>query len=409
MDSKTLRLTILCVLSVMALAISMVFYANKEEKTGAPANTKESNNEVKAPEDSYHAFLEDETFFDKEDGTSPIIKREGDPYLSMIATSVNHDIRVIVTDEDGNVIKGKDLYVLLDEEEYKDVDRDGVISIPDLSAGDYYVTLERVDGYEVPKDPMRVTVKDNLEFTVIGDISYLIHTEDEINAALEDTSENEGIDPDDEDNTEVRDIRKPENAEFGIDVSKWQKDIDWDRVADSGVKFAIIRIGYRGSSTGVLVEDPRFKRNIEEARRVGIKVGVYFFTQATNEVEAVEEASMVISLLEQKKLDYPVFIDTEKAAGGNGRADGLDKNARTSVVLAFCQTIKNSGYDAGVYASRNWFYNNLDDSKLKDYVIWDAEYRKEPVYTGDYKIWQYTSSGMIDGINTRVDLNISYY
>ena len=194
---------------------------------------------------------------------------------------------------------------------------------------------------------------------------------------------------------------------FGIDVSKWQQEIDWEKVAAAGVQFAIVRCGYRGSASGCLVEDPYFVRNIEGAKNAGIRVGVYFFTQAVNEVEAVEEASMVATLCRDYELDYPVFIDTE-GAGGQGRADALSVDERTAVCNAFCKTIESEGYEAGIYASRCWFYEKLHDDELQDYFLWVAEYRNEPIYTGNYKMWQYTSSGYIDGISTRVDMDISY-
>ncbi len=116
--------------------------------------------------------------------------------------------------------------------------------------------------------------------------------------------------------------------------------------------------GYRGSSSGWLIEDPYFWQNLQNAKKAGVKVGIYFFTQATTMVEAVEEASMVVTLLGGETLDYPVFIDTE-GAGGNGRADGLDADTRTMVCESFCRTIENAGYQAGVYASCNWYRNNL--------------------------------------------------
>ena len=116
---------------------------------------------------------------------------------------------------------------------------------------------------------------------------------------------------------------------------------------------------------------------------------------------------MVISLCRDYNLDYPVFIDTE-GAGGNGRADGLGVRERTAVCRAFCETIESAGRKAGVYASRNWWYHNLTASELSDYVTWLAEYRSDPLYTGKYQIWQYTSNGSIDGMKGRVDLNISY-
>ena len=134
---------------------------------------------------------------------------------------------------------------------------------------------------------------------------------------------------------------------------------------------------------------------------------MYFFTQATDLLEAVEEASMAVKLIGDTKLDYPIFIDTE-GAGGNGRADQLDPATRTAVVNAFCQTVQNAQLEAGVYASRNWYLNNLNMDELNPMKIWLAEYRQTPEYEGAYDMWQYTSSGSVAGIEGRVDLNISY-
>lgn len=194
----------------------------------------------------------------------------------------------------------------------------------------------------------------------------------------------------------------------GIDVSKYQGNIDWGAVAASGINFAIIRVGYRGSSTGVLVEDPYFKRNIAGATNAGIKVGVYFFTQAVTEAEAVEEASMAMSLVAKTgcRLTYPIFIDTESAS--NGRANGLSRSARTAIVKAFCQTVQNGGYKAGVYASKSWFNNNLQVSSLNSYCIWVAQYNSSCTYTGKHDMWQHTSKGSVSGIKGNVDMNISY-
>ena len=191
----------------------------------------------------------------------------------------------------------------------------------------------------------------------------------------------------------------------GIDVSKWQGTIDWEAVADAGIDFAIIRVGYRGYSTGVLVEDSYFEKNIKGATAAGIKVGVYFFSQAITQAEAVEEASMVISLISGYNLTYPVFIDTEESGG---RADSLTKTQRTAVVLAFLKTITNSGYSAGVYASKNWYTDNLNASLLSSYTIWVAQYSSTLTYTGKYDIWQYSQTGTVDGISGNVDMNISY-
>jgi GH25 family lysozyme M1 (1,4-beta-N-acetylmuramidase)/uncharacterized protein YjdB len=193
---------------------------------------------------------------------------------------------------------------------------------------------------------------------------------------------------------------------MGIDVSKWNGTIDWTAVKNSGVNYVIIRCGYRGSSTGALIQDPKFKANIQGASAAGIKVGVYFFTQAVNEVEAVEEASMVLNLVKGHKLSYPIFIDVESSGG---RADGLDRNTRTAVVNAFCRTIQNGGYAAGIYANKTWFESKMNTSALSGYKIWLAQYAAAPTYKATrYDMWQYTSKGKVSGIKGDVDLNLSY-
>ena len=167
---------------------------------------------------------------------------------------------------------------------YVDLDKDGCIYIADIDAGNYKVSLEDVEGFEIAGNDVPVLVKEQLEYTVLKDISYLIRTEDEIDAVKEDTAVNQA--EIDADGTEHHQKLSEEDAVLGIDVSKWNKEINWKLVKEDGIQFAIIRCGYRGSSTGALVEDKYFKQNIEGAIQAGIKVGVYFFTQAVNEAEA---------------------------------------------------------------------------------------------------------------------------
>jgi len=193
----------------------------------------------------------------------------------------------------------------------------------------------------------------------------------------------------------------------GIDVSKWNGKIDWNAVANAGIDFAIIRVGYRGYTAGTLVEDPYFKQNIEGATRAGIKVGLYFFTQAITEAEAVEEASMAISLVSGYQLQLPIYFDTEDVEG-NGRADKMSVAARTAITKAFCETVKNAGYMPGVYASTSWYNNQLKAAELSGYDIWVAHYANVCGFKGRYHMWQYTSSGSVPGIKGRVDLNIRY-
>lgn len=419
MDSKLKHTTVFIVILMAVMVFGVVIYVNwdtlerrffKEETVQTAVETEESTATLKRANgqigDDLSAFMQDETFFNSQSILDKYKPAGEENKLSIIVTSVEQDLRVQVVDNDGKLVAGQSFFVTVGgEEEYKDLDQDGVIYIADLKPGDYQVSLNRISGYKVPEKPTKVKVKDKVEYVVIDDISVLIKTEEEIDAELEDTAVNEAaIDADD---TELTSIRKDGNAKFGIDVSKWNKEIDWDKVKEAGVQFAIIRVGYRGSSTGALVEDPYFEKNIKGAIASDIPVGVYFFTQALDEVEAVEEASMVIKLCSNYKLDYPIFIDTE-GAGGDGRADKLDAKARTLVCEAFCSTIKNAGYDAGVYASRNWLNENLISDKLEQNVIWLAEYRDVPLYQGYYQMWQYSSGGKIDGIEGRVDMNISY-
>ncbi|WWR15330.1 glycoside hydrolase family 25 protein [Lachnospiraceae bacterium JLR.KK008] len=416
MDSKTKTLTVVCVVLMMLLILGTVVGINvwqdPEILTSTPAAEQKETDVAPSSGQTeeaidYSAFLGDETFFDQDKTDYEKLLENSGKKLSLLATSVEKDLRVQVLNELGELVTGEELFITLNGQEYKDLDQDGIIYIGDLSSGEYEVALREVGDYKVPSTPLLINVKEKVEYIPIDDISLLIKTEDEIDAEKEDTEAGDAAD--DADKTEMTDIQQSEeNRSFGIDVSKWNKDIDWEKARAAGVEFAIIRCGYRGSSTGTLVEDPYFYRNIEGARAAGVKIGLYFFTQATNAVEAVEEASMVLCLNDGRPLDYPIFIDTE-GAGGNGRADGLDTVTRTEVVEAFCETIENAGYRAGIYASRNWYYNKLDMTRLDSNVIWLAEYREYPKYEGKYQIWQYTSNGSIDGIEGRVDFNISYW
>ena len=193
---------------------------------------------------------------------------------------------------------------------------------------------------------------------------------------------------------------------MGIDVSKWNGNIDWNAVRNSGVSYVIIRCGYRGSTTGALIEDPKFRSNIQGAKAAGLAVGAYFFTQATNEVEAVEEASMAIGLCSGYGLSLPIFLDVEHSGG---RGDAIDAGTRTAVCKAFCNTVRNSGFGAGIYANKTWFTSYMNASQLTGYKIWLAQYAASPTYTATrYDYWQYTSKGSVAGISGNVDMNIRY-
>ena len=200
----------------------------------------------------------------------------------------------------------------------------------------------------------------------------------------------------------------------GIDVSVYQGTIDWKKVKSSGIDFAIIRAGYRGYGTnGTLVEDSMFSKNVLGAIANKIDIGIYFYTQAITTDEAKEEAKFVLNLIKKYgiKITYPIAIDTELSNANpqySGRADNLSKQERTKIVKAFCDTIKNAGYIPMIYANKYWLNDNLDMSKLSSYDIWLAHYTNKTDYKGNYTMWQYTSTGRVDGISGNVDKSYCY-
>ena len=351
------------------------------------------------------AWMYDETFFDEYkigDGKYEVTEEK---YALVNVSSIDHDLRIVVMNEEGDLISGRKFTATIAElGNYSDIDRDGIIYVEDVKPGDYQVKVGSVLGYVTPETPVNISVKAKIEYKAVADISYLIKTEADIDAALEDSASNDA----DEESSGSSAIRTMEGAVFGIDVSKYNGDIDWNKLKEQGVKFAIIRCGYRGSVTGAIVEDPYYRKNIEGAQAAGIPVGLYFFTQATNEREAIEESSAAMSLAGDYDITYPIFVDSE-SAGGKGRADELDVVERSRALQAFCETIRSGGYNAGIYASKNWFNNRLDISKLSaDNITWLAEYADKPSYGASYQMWQYSSAGRIPGIEGRVDMNMSY-
>ncbi len=420
MDYKLKRFCIVGSLSVILLVFLLVIYFNQEKNNPDVQGITVPVEKEQTPKVTYAegiatdkgyqigysltGFWKDEDFFDKEPEVIPDEKER----VSLMVTSVEKDLRVQVLGQSGELVTGeKFCLVLEDVGEFEDEDGDGVIYIDSIASGEYKLYLKPVENYQVPMSITRVNVKNKVEYVAIKDISVLIKTEADINAMEEDAEKKEALE--ETNPLDWKDLKvDKENAVAGIDLSKWNVVTDWQAVKDAGVEFAIIRAGYRGTVTGALVVDPAFEEHMRGAAEVGIQTGVYFFTQAVNEVEAVEEASMVVELLKQYNIQYPVFIDTE-GAGGDGRADNLDVATRTAVCEAFCNTLENEGYKAGVYASRNWYNNKLDVSALGNHYIWLAEYCDEPLYEGTYHMWQYTSKGQIPGIEGNVDRNVSYF
>lgn len=417
MDSKKIKRTLFVMVAVFIAIVGSIAAANLDtvkQKLGLSANAQIEETalmeeaEVNSGQrgDNLSAFLQDETFFDPEVKFKSIETYSGRNVFLMMS-SVAKDLRVMIVDSVGKLVTGTPFTITVQGVgEYTDTDKDGVIYIDGLRSGEYSVSLKEEEGFIVPNTVTSIQVRQEIEYRVLDDIEYLIMTEDDIDVEQEDKAVNGAEEAaDGTENTQLQFANG--NAKLGIDVSKWNKTIDWEQVKDAGIEFTIIRCGYRGASSGALVLDPMYETNIRGAIDVGIPVGVYFFTQATDEVEAVEEASMVISLIEDYDVDYPVFLDSE-SAGGKGRADGLDAEERTKIHKAFLETIASAGYETGIYASRNWLNDEVDMTELSEYKTWLAEYADVPVYDEYYHMWQYTSKGTVAGIETRVDLNLCY-
>ena len=193
----------------------------------------------------------------------------------------------------------------------------------------------------------------------------------------------------------------------GVDVSAHQGEINWEKAAADGIQFAMIRLGYRGYTEGEIGLDPYFLRNIEGAQAAGLDVGVYFFSQAITKDEAVEEAKFVLNWIEGYELDYPIFFDWEDIEA-DARTDGMTSPLLTDIAETFCKTIEDAGYRAGIYFNQRFGYQEFDLLRLQDRVFWLAEYNIPPTFDYDFQIWQYTSDGTVPGIDTPVDLNLSF-
>ena len=201
----------------------------------------------------------------------------------------------------------------------------------------------------------------------------------------------------------------------GIDVSRYNGDIEWDKVAQE-VDFAIIRVGYRGYGNGDIGEDANYAVNLKNANKEKLPVGVYFYTQATTPEEAAEEARFLLERIEPYEITLPVFIDYEypldsdkKRTGRLADADLSGKEA-AEVINAFCREVKNEGYYAGVYASSSVLNFEIKTSNLDDDIyIWVADYNDIVTYLGSYDLWQHTKSGSCNGVNSKyVDRNYWY-
>ncbi|MBQ8816190.1 MAG: glycoside hydrolase family 25 protein [Lachnospiraceae bacterium] len=197
-------------------------------------------------------------------------------------------------------------------------------------------------------------------------------------------------------------------SQKGIDVSKYQKTVDWTKVAADGVEYAFIRVGCRGyGSKGTLIEDENFHQNVKGALAAGIEVGAYFFSQALTVEEALEEAELVLEHLQGYDISYPVAIDIERVQGQKARQDALTVEERTAVCIAFCERIKEAGYIPMVYGEEETFTGLLDAEQLANYDFWVCETDGTMEFPYEFAVWQYSHGGSVAGIAGDTNISIS--
>lgn len=198
-------------------------------------------------------------------------------------------------------------------------------------------------------------------------------------------------------------------GELGVDVSVHQGTVDWSKLKSQGVKFAMVRLGFRGYKTGDLVLDKNFKKNVEGARNAGMNVGVYFFSQAINETEAKEEAAYVLKNIKDLRIDYPVVFDQEAYTAAKTRTDDLTGKQATANCVAFCEAIRTGGYLPMVYMNSDWAAQMYDIKTLKSYLVWYADYRDAPTLDNGFAMWQYTAKGKLSGVgSTYIDIDLLF-
>ena len=195
----------------------------------------------------------------------------------------------------------------------------------------------------------------------------------------------------------------------GIDVSVFQGNINWNAVKGDGVDFAFIRLGYRGYTNGAIKVDSNFHKNIQGAQAAGVKVGVYFYSQAISRTEAIEEAQFCIDELRGYRLDLPVVFDLEGAQNSQYRTRGMTTQTAVRMVEAFCDTVENAGYRSMYYSYAKFLAEHEGMvAQLKGYDLWMAMYYKVPFFPYNFQIWQYTSTGKVAGIAKEVDMNMMF-
>ncbi len=194
----------------------------------------------------------------------------------------------------------------------------------------------------------------------------------------------------------------------GVDLSKYNGAVDFAKLKDAGVGFVMLRLGSRGYGTGKIDLDEKFVEYAQNAKVAGIQTGAYFYSQAVNEAEAIEEANYIVGAVSGFNVKYPIAIDIEKVSGDEARTDKLTNKERTAVVKAFCDAVKGYGYKPVIYATKEMLVSSLELEELSDYDVWLADYDNPTDYPYRFTMWQYSKTGKIDGITGDIDLDLCF-
>ena len=283
------------------------------------------------------------------------------------------------------------------------------VVIGKLFLGYSFIRTSEIENTEKDDDEIiRSPIHENETYSGQNDVEYFLDEDGTYIPDYEDLDENE-YDPALFYTENNRIYYDSENAQYGIDVSSHQEDIDWEAVAADGIDYAILRAAYRGyGSKGTLGEDEYFRQNAEAALNAGLDIGAYVFSQAITVEEAIEEADFILSIVKDYDMEYPIVYDWEPIIDDTARTDNVTNEELTQFALAFCQRIEEAGYHAAVYLNTSQGYMEYNLEPISEYDIWLADYDDTSDFYYHFNMWQYTNEGAVNGVTGPVDMNISF-
>lgn len=381
-DNKSYQKTVaMCVAaaSLVILLFLVILYVNSDKGTSSKTVSKTAKEETKEEEDflkDSHNMTSDELeFWDDAKKPKNITKEEeGEltPYKDpskkeddtddSSTTSKISDTSKKESDDDNEGSLNKD------STEVEDGDKEGYIAIEDEKGKKTY--------YEIIKDAPKNDY--DLENDLISENGILKYRD----------SKRESI--------------------TGADLSKYNGAVDFAKLKEGGIKFVMLRLGSRGYGTGKITLDEKFVEYAQNAQVNGLQIGAYFYSQAVNETEAVEEANYIVGAVSGFNVKYPIAIDIERVTGDEARTDKLTNKERTAVVKSFCDTVKGYGYKPIIYATTEMLIGGLNLEELTDYDVWLADEKSPTKYPYRFSMWQYNKKGRIDGITGDIDLDLSF-